>query len=207
MKNRKNTIASIALCALFSFATFTTPVYGADTITGANHELYTISGFIDLLISKGIISEAKATQARELAKFAEKIDEAKTDIAPSTDDVEVTVSQYIEYGDLTYSTFEDIKGLLLTVKNTSDTAKTLEAKRSCQVVYRIYDDKDVLLYDATDEKACQTTEQVTYVLEAGKTRIFPIIHNMDKYSLRTGLYRFEIEYPEYGKGERMITVK
>lgn len=207
MKNKKNSIASIALCALFSLATFTTPAYGATTVDGANHELYTIGGFIDLLISKGIISEAKAVQARELAKLVEQADDAKTDPVSSSEDVEVSVSQYIEYGDLTYTAYENIKGLLLTVKNTSDTAKTLRAKRSCQVVYRIYDEKDVLLYDAADEKACQTTEQVTYVLEAGKTRIFPITHDTDKYSLKAGTYRFEIEYPEYGKGERMVTVK
>jgi hypothetical protein len=206
MKNRKIIAVNIVLCTLFTFGTLTTPVFGATAVSGASHELYTITGLIDLLISKGIIGEAKAEYAHELARLIEQTEDTET-TSSSSDNVEVSVSQYIEYGDLTYTTYEDIKGLLLTVKNTGDTAQTLEAKRNCQVVYRIYDDSEVLVYDSANEKKCQTKEQVTYMLEAGKTRVFPITHEREKYALRKGTYRFELEYPEYGKGERTIMVK
>lgn len=207
MKNRKIFIAGIALCALFSFSAFINPVHGATQVTGATFTLHSISSFIDLLIAKGIITEENATRGRELAERIQKAEKEDEDSAKDSDMLEVSVSQYIEQGALTFNKFEAVQGLLLMVTNKSEEPMTLEAKRKCQVVYRIYNESDTLLYNSAEEKACKTTEKVTYVLGAGDTRIFPIRHVLNRYALQPGEYRFELEYPGYGKGDRTVTIR
>ena len=202
MKNRKQTIVGTAFSTVFIIGI----LFVSSHTYGATHQLYTSYGFINLLISKGIILESKTEKARELLNLIEK-KESVAGTVTSKDGIEVSVSQYIEHGDLTYTRFENIEGLLLAVKNTSDKAQMLTAKRGCQVVYRIYDSTDALVYSSSDEKVCQTSEKVTYVLTAGKTRIFPITHAQNKFALQQGTYRIEIEYPGYGKGVVTVTVK
>jgi hypothetical protein len=51
-----------------------------------------------------------------------------------------------------------------------------------------------------------TTNQVTYALGAGQVRMFPMRHRSTDYTLPAGTYRFELEYPGYGKGDVTITV-
>ncbi|HCC04946.1 TPA: hypothetical protein DEP58_01405 [Patescibacteria group bacterium] len=203
MKKRKQTIVRIALCAVFISAT----LFTAPQVYGATHQLYTTYGFIDLLISRGIIATQQVERAREMGAVIMKTEKSETSSNPSPEDITVSVSQFIEHGNLTYNMFENIEGLLLTVKNNGSKAHTLDAKRQCQVVYRIYDEEDSLVYDYADESKCQTSEKVSYILEAGATRIFPITHDVGKYALKSGKYRFEVEYPGYGKGERVVTVK
>jgi hypothetical protein len=195
--------APIGVAVILLTGIVTTSVYGAE------HALYTTSGFIDLLISKGIIPEEKVTKARELLTFvvrSEKKEEIQIE-KMNADKVEVTVSQYIENGELTYNAFEDIEGLLLMVKNTTSEGLVLEAVRNCQVTYRIYDVTDTLLFDSGENEKCKVAEKVTYMLAAGKSRIFEVKHTQNEYSLSAGTYTFEIEYAGYGKGEKEITVR
>ncbi|KKS28198.1 MAG: hypothetical protein UV60_C0019G0008 [Parcubacteria group bacterium GW2011_GWA2_43_11] len=203
MKSRKKIIVHLVLYTVFVSAT----LFTAPQAYGATHQLYTTYGFIDLLISRGIIATQQVERAREMGAIIMKTEKSETLSKPSTEDITVSVSQFIEHGDLTYTRFEDIEGLLLTVKNISEKSQTLTAKRKCQVVYYIYNDTDKLVYNSADETVCQTNEKVSYVLEAGKTRIFPITHKQNKFALQQGTYRFEIEYPEYGKGEVTVTVQ
>lgn len=202
MKNRKQIIVRLALCAVFMSVTlFTVP-----QAYGATHQLYTTYGFIDLLISRGIIAKQQVERARDMVELVLKT-EKNIDADKVSEDITVSVSQFIEHGDLTYNAFEDVDGLLLSVKNTGSEARTLDAKRQCQVVYRIYDESGTLLYDYANENKCQTSEKVTYILEAGATRIFPITHTASRFALKSGTYRFEIEYPGYGEGKRVVTVQ
>ncbi len=184
--------------------------------------LETTHGFVQLLIDKGIIPEALAGKARELASMIEAL-EGHATTSPATtnsatasstpqgplnaDKVDVSVSQLIENGSLTYNHLEDVKGLLLLVKNTTDQDITLEAKRHCQVVYRIYDANDKLVYDSSTSNQCQTNERVTYLLPAGETRMFGVDHPESVHALQPGVYRFELEYPGYGKGDLSVTIQ
>ncbi len=158
--------------------------------------LYTNDGFIDKLISLGIIAPEKADEAREAIRNAER-----------DNGIEVAVSQYIEHGDLTYGRFEDITGLVLTVKNTSERTEQVRTLRKCDVTYAIYNDEDILLYDSSKKMACKQRELVQYALTPGETRMYEVTHKQSLYQLPKGEYRFVLELKGYGKGERVITVK
>lgn len=176
-------------------------------VFAAEHSLYTLSGFVDLLIDMGVIPESNVQKAHDMIASIEFSESNESDEVQNSDSLEVSVIQYIEDASLTFNRFENIKGLLLIAKNTSDTALTFEAKRGCQVVYRIYSETDDLLYDSSTEKKCDTNEIVTYMLEAGKSRLFEVTHVRNKYTLQKGVYRFVLEYPGYGEGEREVTIK
>jgi hypothetical protein len=177
---------------------------------GKTYTLYTVPGFVDALIARGIIPEAAAGKARTLMRMVLQSEEQANPQptgALNADKVRVTVSQLIEQSDLTFDARMDIKGPILLVKNTTKEKITLEAKRHCQVVYRIYDTKDVLLYDSATSKKCTTDEKVTYPLDAEQTRMFGIMHRTSDYALTSGSYRFHIEYPGYGEGDLTVRIK
>lgn len=121
------------------------------------------------------------------------------------DKVQVSVSQLIKYANSEYVEGDDVEGLLLLVENTADAEAVLEAKRKCQVVYRIFSD-EALVYDSATSERCKTDERVSYVLGAGKTRMFEVTHASTTHPLPTGTYRFELEYPGYGGGEKTVTI-
>lgn len=185
-------------------------VVWAAPLSSTSYALYTPSGFVDLLVTRGLIPEGLAPKARSLAALLTRnAPAAHPSQAPmNADKVKVSVSQLIEHGTLTYNRFEDIKGLLLLVQNTTNERITLEARRKCQVVYRVYDAEGALVYDGATSERCRTsTEQVTYDLEAGQTRMFQIVHAQSTHELPPGTYRFEIEYPGYGQGDLTVTVQ
>jgi len=185
-------------------------VVWAAPLSSVPYALYTPSGFVDMLVARGLIPEGIAPRARSLAAlFTRSVPAAHPSQAPmNADKVKVSVSQLIEHGMLTYNRFEDIRGLLLLVQNTTNDHVTLEARRKCQVVYRVYDVEGALVYDSATSERCRTsTEQVTYDLEAGQTRMFQISHAQSTHELPPGTYRFEIEYPGYGQGDLTVTVQ
>jgi hypothetical protein len=171
------------------------------------HALYTTQGFVEELISRGIIPSSLAPKARELVQF---IGAASTnegvDMTPmNAEHVHVRASQLIENSKRTYVKGSDVQGLLVLVENTHTEPITLEAKRRCQVVYRIYEN-DVLLYDSATTEKCETTEKVEWMLGAGDTRMFPVKHEADTYTLEPGEYSFELDYPGYGVDTRTVTI-
>lgn len=175
---------------------------------GRTYTLHTIQSFTELLIGKGIIPQGVADTARTYANMISRVDRAPAEPtkALNADKVVVSVSQLIDQANLEFAPGKDIKGPLLMVKNTTAEGVTLEAKRHCQIVYRIYTD-DSLMYDSVSTEKCSTNEQITYMLGAGKVRMFPIMHKATDYALASGTYRFELEYPGYGKGEVTVTVR
>lgn len=174
--------------------------------------LYTLNGFTEMLIARNLVPASLAEKARELSNMVSRIDDAE-DQAPvpvgakNSDKVTVSVSQLIEHANLEFKVGENIEGLLLIVKNNTASTTELEAKRRCQVVYRIYSADDVLLYDSATGEKCVTDEKVTYLLNAQQTRMFPINHAASTFGLSSGTYRFVLEYPGYGKGERTVTIR
>jgi len=181
---------------------------------GGTNELYTVPGFVEKLIDKGIIPSGMAEKARTFAHMISRSEDAGQGVdtpegALNAQYAEVRVSQYIENGSRTYQAGQDITGLVLLLKNTSTAEEPIEfeAKRGCQVVYRIYDEDDTLLYDSSTSDKCQTTDRVTFFMRAGATRMFNVTHHTIDYRLDPGTYRFEVEYPEYGMGERTIEVE
>lgn len=180
--------------------------FGSTSVVNASvHKLYTLSGFVDLLIEKGIIAGDNIEKARSVVTVVENTE--RDDRAQNSGVLEVSVSQYIERGTLTFNKFEDIEGLLLVAKNTSDTDTTFEAKRGCQVTYKVYSVTDELVYDSSTKKDCATDEVVTYALGAGESRLFEITHKRTDFALQAGEYRFVIEYPGYGEGEKEVTIQ
>ena len=172
------------------------------------YNLYSMTGFIQMLIDRGIISVEKQEIAQELGELLGNIEDESEQVGKlNADKVTVSVSQFIEYGTLTYNAYEDVNGLILLVKNPTDEALILEAKRGCQVVYTITDAVGDIVYMSADKGACKTDEKVTYKLGAGDTRIFEIEHESSAYSLKRGEYTVTLEYPGYGKGSRVITVE
>jgi hypothetical protein len=115
--------------------------------------------------------------------------------------------QLIEHANLEFAAGTDITGPLVIVKNMSASSTVLEAKRQCQVVYRIYDTADTLLYDSATTEVCTTDEQITYQLQGHGIRMFPIRHTATAYPLVVGTYRFVLEYPGYGEGSVMVTIE
>jgi|GEM_PF-3549487 len=183
-------------------------------------QLHTVHSFVETLIARGIIPESVANKAREFVSMISHADQAQT-AAPAAqmpyvqnpepgmnkENVSIKVSQLIEHADRTYNKFEDVSGLLLLVTNTSDASVMLEAKRHCQVVYRIYDAHDTLVYDSSTSDVCQGKEHVQYQLPAGKTRMFEITHAEKAHHLDPGTYRFELVYPGYGTGDLQVTIR
>lgn len=125
----------------------------------------------------------------------------------SSSPVAVTVSQLIKFSQLTFQEGGEVEGLLLIVTNQTDATLTLGARRQCQVTYKIFDENDTLLFDsASSTPACASGERVTYLLPAHESRMFEVRHPDSAYHLAAGTYRFELDYPEYGRGERTVTV-
>lgn len=195
---------SKSLLALVAAGIF---LWGA-TVYAQTFELYTASGFVELLIQKGIISPERQEKAREFVNLITRKENAAAVMiaAKNADKVSVTVSQYIQYGAGEYRQGEDIKGLLLVVTNDTDENLELEAVRRCQVKYRIYSVDEKLLYDSGNKESCQTPEKVIYFLEPHQSRMFDVVHAVSELWLSPGTYRFELEYPGYGKGSRTISV-
>lgn len=165
-----------------------------------------IKSFVEFLIAKNIIPESRAPQARN---FAEKFDRVAKpgQSASSTKPIEVKVSQLLEFSQRTFKEGEEVQGLLFLVTNPDDTARQFEARRRCQVSYRIYDSSEALLFDsASSTPACQGTERVTYLMQPHQTRMFEVRHSDSAYHLEPGTYRFELNYPEYGKGDLEVTI-
>jgi hypothetical protein len=177
---------------------------------GQTYTLHSIQSFTELLIERGIVPGNVAPKAREYARMLSLSDSGDVDTrkgALNANKVEVSVSQLIDNANLVFERGDDIKGPLLMVKNISAETVTLEAKRNCQIIYRLYTETDTLVYDSASSKVCKEATQITYALDAGKTRMFPVRHPKTEYALTRGTYRLEIEYPGYGKGERSITVQ
>lgn len=200
---KKHTLLVIATgIAFVGLGAWASPAYG-----GA-FELYTINSFVNLLIEKGIIPEREADTAHELADIIKQVEGfTESASARNADKVTVRVSQDIEQANLEFAFGTDIEGMLLLVQNTTTELVQLEAKRGCQVVYRIYDEAGTLLYDSAQSEVCQTDEKVTYMLEGDQFRMFPITHREEDLNLERGVYRFEVTYPGYGQGERVVTVQ
>ncbi len=166
------------------------------------------AAFIEMLIKKGIIPQNRAERARALADFllGTKKEDAR---AMNAEHVAVDVSQYIAHANRVYKEGDPIEGLLLRVRNTSTSTIDLEGRRKCHMSYKILtEDRARVLYDsAASSTICQSGERVHYYIEPGGHRTFPLTHAPDAYRLPRGTYIFELEYPEYGKGERTITVE
>jgi len=178
------------------------PVYGG------TFELRAVESFVDVLIERGIIPASFADRARSVVKLlgAGGTEENAPITPQNADKVKVSVSQFIEKSHLTFSKGEDVRGIVLLVKNSTTTDITLEAKRRCQVIYRIYQG-DTLAYDSSTAENCKGNERVTYVLPGSQTRMFPVTHHMSTRQLESGAYRFVVEYPGYGSGERTVTIE
>lgn len=195
------TIAIIVVVLSFGVIVHASPL-------GRTYTLFSIQGFTNHLIDMGIIPQTLAEKARELAYLVSKkpvISETPTVL--NADKVSVSVSQVITHANLEFAEGDDIKGILLVVRNTSDARVDLEAKRRCQVVYRIYDAEEHLVYESTTREVCKNAERVTYSLDSQQARMFQIVHHQTEYALKKGVYRFEVEYPGYGKGDRTVTVQ
>lgn len=127
--------------------------------------------------------------------------------ATSTAPVSVNVSQLIAFSHLTFTEGEDVQGPLLIVTNQTDATLTLGARRQCQVTYKIFDERNTLLFDsASSTPMCASGEHVTYLLPAHETRMFEVRHHDSAYHLVPGTYRFELDYPEYGMGNLTVTI-
>ncbi len=174
--------------------------------------LYTLSGFAEELMSRGIIPSPLHEKARSLVRMIERIEDAKDAIPTQTpalnaDKTAVTVSQLIEHANGNYEEGKDIEGLLLLVENTSTSTIELEAVRGCQVVYRILAADGAVVYDSGTKEKCTTDERVTYFLNGNQTRMFEVRHRATDYPLPKGAYTFVLEYPGYGGGSRTVTVE
>lgn len=174
------------------------------TVQASTVQLYTVSGFVTALIEQGIIPSHHSTQAKEIVSIIEKMQAHAQ--GKNAKHVAVTATHYIEYGTLEYNPFEDIKGLLVKVSNTSDEPITLEAGQLCPVTYTILQD-DRVLYESATQPKCNTQNTVTYTLKGDQSRLYEVIHEQEDYQLNRGVYRFLLEYPGYGSGSKTITIK
>lgn len=174
---------------------------------GETFQLYTVRGFVEHLIERGIIPEPMAPKARELAAAVRTVDHVRSASAPPYREyIDVGVSQLIEHASRTYEAGAVIDGLLVLATNehTEDVYPT--ARRNCQITYRIYDGEE-LLYDSATGAACATDERVTYRLAPGQTRMFEVRHTPTARALSVGTYTFVLEYPGYGSGTLTVTVE
>ena len=184
---------------------------GVVAFPGAAHantfSLYTMEGFVEMLIKSGIIDARAQDRARDIVRALERIEAQNGAPLPKeAPAVSVRVSQYIEHAGRTYSRSSDIEGLLLLVKNESDEPVTLYAYRGCHIVYTISKDGEVI-YDSQTTPACKAKERVSYILNARDTRMFEMIHRRTDRALQKGEYEIEITYPGYGSGKTVIEVR
>ena len=134
-------------------------VLWASPVYGGTFQLHTFTSFVESLIERGIISEGMADKARNIAGIVTQIDSGA--VAQSTalnaSYAVVSVSQYIQYANHTYTQGDDIEGVILLIENTSEESRMFEAKRGCQVVYALYDEVE-MVYDSATTEQCQTDE-------------------------------------------------
>lgn len=181
----------------------------AATLEGGVLSLHTLGSFVEFLASRSIIPRDLVYVARDIVRMIEGIEHVSTPSAAAgknEDAVTLKTSQLIEHANRTYAPHTDVQGLLLIVTNASTSNVVLEARRSCQVSYRIYDAAGTLRYDSANRPVCQSGETVTYILRAGATRMFPVTHRAQDYDLAPGTYRFVLDYPGYGSGELGVEV-
>jgi hypothetical protein len=187
-----------AICATFLLAV-ALPAYGGTV------ELYTLRGFVDMLIEKNIVPVDMAEKARELASFISSAESVVHPRAPYADAIDVSASQLIEYSFRTYEQGDEVRGIILLAENTTQQDVYPTAVRGCQITYRIFNG-DEIVYDSATKHSCATDEVVSYRLAPGQTRMFEVRHKNIDYPLDRGLYRMEISYPGYGKGTRTFEV-
>ena len=166
---------------------------------GGTVQLYSIHGFVDMLVARGIIPTQMSDKAHELATFIHAAEPVLKPQVPYASDIEVTTSQLIQYSFRRYEQGNSIRGILLLAQNTSNTDVYPSAVRGCQIIYSIYKD-ETLLYDSSTKKACIDNELVSYQLGPQQTRMFEVKHATTDYPLDKGLYTMRVEYPGYGDG-------
>jgi len=188
-----------AMCATFLLVV-ALPAYGGTV------ELYTLRGFVEMLIEKDIVPVHMAEKARELASFISSAEPVVNPRAPYADAIEVSVSQLIEHSFRTYEQGDEIRGIILLAQNTGTQDVYPTAVRGCQITYRIFNG-DELIYDSATRRSCGTDEMVSYRLAPGQTRMFEVRHKNIDYPLDKGSYRMDISYPGYGEGTRTFTVE
>ncbi len=180
----------------------------ASSFASSDAEIAGAGDLVEYLIAQKIIPEPFAERARAFARLFSLHDGSQgvtEDRASDVDKVRVSTSQLIDHANLEYAVGDEVSGLLLLVENTTSIDAVLEAKRGCQVVYRIFSGEE-LLFDSANTDRCKTEERVSYVLGPGKTRMFEISHASTTQALAAGTYRFELEYPGYGSGEKIVTI-
>lgn len=164
--------------------------------------------FVTFLIARGLIPADRSQQALTIAGKFDEVTVAEKQSASSTKPIGVQVSQLIQFSHLTFKEGADIQGPLLIVTNPDDVVRELTARRRCQVSYKIFDINNTLLFDsATVGEWCTGKETVTYLLPPHGARMFEVTHKDSLYHLKPGKYRFELDYPEYGKGDLTVTVE
>lgn len=173
----------------------------------ATYTLYTVSGFIDLLVEQGIIPSERAAQARMYGMLVERSQAVRAGQDHVASGLEISASQLIEYSKLSFGRFEDIKGLVLLVRNLGEAPVVLEHVQACPVTYRIIDAADAVLYDSAQQPACKSDEFVGYQLEAGESRMFELEHRHRERALTPGTYQFEMQYGQYGSDTRTVTIR
>lgn len=173
----------------------------------ATYSLHTVSSFVDLLISRGIIPGDRAAQARVYANAVERIHAARGSGIDTATELSISASQLIEYSKLSFGRFEDIKGLVLLVRNTGADDSELVHRQACPVTYRIYDETGSEIFDSGDDIRCGSPETARYVLGAGQTRMFEVEHRHRDRALHPGVYRFELRYAAYGSDVRTVTIR
>ncbi len=178
-------------------------------------EAFSLQEFVTTLVERGIISSEREEAARTLARFfgdvATPAGSGQPAIEPSrpnTEHISVQASQLIEYASRTYAEGEHIRGLLLNVRNTHTAPIQLFGRAQCHVSYRILsaDDRSSL-YNSAEHEPCTSGEESSYMLGAGDTRMFEIRHAHETHPLPEGEYVMVMEYPGYGEGELVVTVK
>lgn len=168
-----------------------------------------LRAFVALLVEKGIIGPAQQERAYSFVEFlgnAGRVTEEAPEGPLNADKVKVEVSQLIQHGNRTYSEGDEIRGLILTVVNTSNEIIQLEGRRRCVLSYKIYDG-DELVYDSGAHAPCTGGEKITYQMEPSESRILEMVHTKEAHELKPGTYRAVLEYPGYGSGEREFTVE
>ena len=176
---------------------------------GGTFESYTVRDFVELLIERGIVPGDMAPKARDIATAIQHMDDVRSEEAsvPDHEHIRVSVSQLIEHASRTYRAGGTIDGLLLLATNEHTEDIYPSALRGCQVIYRIYDTNDVLLYDRFTATSCKTEEKVRYRLAPGQTRMFEVRHEPGFDPLSPGSYTFGLEYPGYGAGNVNVTIE
>jgi len=183
---------------LWSFASVALLVVLAPTATHAGtHSANTFTNFVDALIASNLVDADSAELARTIATHFDSI---------SRVDVHIQVSQLIEHADRTYAAGDDVKGLVLIVRNEGETPVTLTGTRNCHVSYTIYQSNE-LLYDARQHGICSNRALSQYILAPGAYRMFEIAHPATAWPLDEGTYRFELNYPGYGSEGLVVTIE